>query len=332
MSRVEQTAPVEAPILPGMETGESDSARRNATIGMASAVGASVVFSVNDVCFKFLSGGYALHELVLIRALIGIIVMLSIVLPVGGGLRLIRTRRPLLHLFRALMIICSNLTYYAGLAALPLADGVAIFYVAPMMITALSVPLLGERVGPRRWTAVCVGLLGVIVMLRPGGATFDYAALLPVASAFFYAISNLTARRLGATESLPAMTFWVQVTFVIVSASMGLFFGDGHLAEGAHPSVAFLMHAWAWPELRDWPLLLIVGFASSFSGMLIAQAYSKAPAAMIAPFEYVAMPIAVFWGLVVFGQFPDAVSWIGIALICGAGLYIFWRETVVGRK
>ena len=306
--------------------------RRNTVIGMASAVGAGLIFSVNDVCFKLLSGSYALHELVLIRSGIGIAIMTCIILPLNGGWRQLRTRRPGLHLFRALMIVCSNMTYYAGLAALPLADGVALFFIAPMMITALSVPLLGERVGPRRWAAVCVGLLGVIVMTRPGSGAFEIAALLPILSALFYALANLTARRLGDTESAAAMTFWVQLTFLLVALAMGLSFGDGHLSQSTHPSIAFLFHAWSWPEGRDWLLLTLVGFASSFGGLLIAQAYKKAEAALVAPFEYASMPIAVMWGYVVFGQLPDLVSWIGIALICGAGLYVFWRETVLGKR
>lgn len=332
MSQAGQTGAAAAPKVPAMEEAISTPIRRDVAVGMASAVGASLVFSVNDVCFKFLSGGYALHELVMIRAVIGLSVMLGIVLPLNGGWRRVRTRRPLMHLFRATMTICSNMSYYAGLAALPLADGVAIFFVAPLMITALSVPLLGEKVGPRRWAAVCVGLVGVLVMVRPGTSGFDFAALLPIASAFFYAMSNLMARRMGDTESPLTMVFWVQVTFLTVSALMGLNFGGGELAEGMHPSIAFLFHAWIWPPMGDWPLLLAVGLSSSFGGLLIAQAYRSAPAAIIAPFEYASMPVAVIWGFVVFGQLPGLASWIGIALICGAGLYVFWRETVVGRR
>lgn len=314
-------------LLPG-----AGSDRRNALIGMASAVGASLIFSINDVCFKFLSGSYALHELVLIRSVIGITLMTCVILPLNGGWGQLRSRRLGLHLFRAMMIVLSNMTYYAGLAALPLADGVALFFIAPMMITALSVPLLGERVGPRRWAAVCAGLVGVIVMTRPGTGTFESAALLPILSALFYALANLTARRMGDTESAAAMTFWVQLSFLVVAATMGLIFGNGWMAGSAHPSVAFLFHAWSWPSGYDWLLLGLVGFASSFGGLLIAQAYKKAEAALVAPFEYASMPIAVMWGGVVFGQLPDLVSWIGIALICGAGLYVFWRETVLGKR
>lgn len=333
MSQPEQTGADPAPKVAAiMQQADPATLRRDTMTGMACAVGASLVFSVNDVAFKFLSGSYALHELVLIRSGIGILVMLSVVVPLAGGWRVLRSARPGRHLGRSLLIICSNLTYYLGLAALPMADGVALFYIAPLMITALSVPLLGEKVGPRRWFAVGIGLLGVLVMVRPGSSAFQIASVLPILSALFYALAHMMTRGMRDTESALALTFWVQVTFVFVSLLMGLTVGDGHLASDTHPSLAFLFHAWSWPPPRDMAILLVVGLASSFGGILIAQAYRKAEAAAVAPFEYVAMPFAVIWGFTVFGQWPDSVSWAGIALICGAGLYVFWRETVVGRR
>ncbi|MFT4149059.1 MAG: DMT family transporter [Paracoccaceae bacterium] len=332
MSRAGQTAPVAAANVAGMEDAVPNPARRNTVMGMACAMGASLIFSINDVSFKFLSGDFALHELVLIRSSLGVIVMLSIILPLNGGWGILRTKKPALHFGRALLVVMSNLTYYLALAALPMADGVALFYITPLMITALSVPMLGEKVGPRRWAAVGVGLVGVLVMMRPGTSAFQIASVLPILSAFFYAMMHMMTRRMKGTESALTITFWVQVTFIAVSILMGLAVGDGHLAQSTHPSLAFLFHAWTWPPPRDWAILLVVGLCSSFGGILIAQAYKLAEAAAIAPFEYVAMPIAVFWGFTVFDQWPDTISWIGISLICGAGLYAFWREAVRGGR
>ena len=301
---------------------------RLALVGILSAVGGSLVFSVNDVSIKFLSGSYALHEVVLIRSSVGLMIMLCVVLPFHGGLPALRTQRLPMHLMRALFVVCSNLFYFLGLAAMPLADAVAIFFIAPLLITALSVPLLGEKVGIRRWIAVGVGLLGVIVMMRPGQSGFHWAALLPVLSALFYAMMHMMTRRMGPSEKAVTMAFYVQLTFIVVCLGMGFTVGDGHLAAQSDPSLAFLFRGWTWPHLGDWPIFLASGAASAIGGFLIAQAYRLCEAGLVAPFEYASMPLAIFWGATVFGTWPDLHAWIGIALICGGGLYMFWREAV----
>jgi len=307
-------------------------ARRTALAGILCVVGASLVFSVNDVSIKFLSGDYALHQVVLTRAVVGMAVLLLIMLPFQGGLSTLRTGKLHLHLIRGLCVVFSNLCYFLGLAALPLADAVAIFFIAPLMITALSVVMLGEVVGPRRWAAVGVGLLGVVIMVRPGSAAFQVAAILPVISALAYAMMHMMTRRMGGTESAITMTFYVQACFVVVSLMFGLTVGDGHLAQQSDASLAFLFRAWVWPEPFDWLIMVVIGVSSSIGGLLIAQAYKLCEAALVAPFEYASMPLAVIWGVTVFGTWPDAVAWVGIALICGAGLYIFWREAVIARR
>ena len=312
-----------------MTTADISAPRRLALVGILSAVGGSLVFSVNDVAIKFLSGSYALHEVVLIRSAVGLMVMLCCILPFHGGLPALRTQRLATHLLRALCVVASNLFYFLGLAAMPLADAVAVFFVAPLLITALSVPLLGEQVGPRRWFAVGLGLVGVIVMLRPGAGTFHRAALLPLVSAFCYACMHMLTRRMGMAEKAVTMAFYVQLSFICVCLLMGLVVGDGHLSQQSDPSLAFLFRGWSWPHRGDWPILIASGTASATGGFLIAQAYRICEAGLVAPFEYAAMPMAIFWGATVFGTWPDTTAWVGIALICGGGLYMFWREAVV---
>jgi drug/metabolite transporter (DMT)-like permease len=299
---------------------------RQTRVGMLCAVGASAAFSVNDTAIKFLSGDYALHQVVLIRSLVGIAFVLALVVPLHGGPAILRTRRLGRHLMRGAFVVASNLAYFLGLAALPLAETAAIFFVAPLMITALSVPLLGERVGPRRWAAVTVGLIGVIIMMRPGAA-FQWAVLLPLASAFAYALMHMMTRLMKGTENAVAMTFYVQACFIAASGAMGLAFGDGRLAAQSDPSLAFLFRAWVWPAPADWPVFLATGIGASIGGLLIAEAYRRCEAGLAAPFEYTAIPLAILWGFLVFGEWPDAAAWAGMALICGSGLYVFWRET-----
>lgn len=301
--------------------------RRVLLLGIASAMGASFFFSINDSSIKFLSGGYALHQIVLIRSLIGMGVMLAIVLPASGGLSAFRTRRLGMHLVRGGFVVTSNLCFFLGLAAMPIADAVALFFIAPLLITALSVPMLGEKVGPRRWAAVGVGLIGVIVMLRPGAGLFHAAMLLPLFAAFCYAMLHMLTRRMGATESAVTLTLYVQMTFIGVCVISGLILGHGAFASQSDPSLSFLTRAWDWPALADWPVLALVGGASVLGALLITHAYRSCDAALVAPFEYVSMPLAIVFGLLIFGEWPDPVAWVGIALICGAGLYTVWRET-----
>jgi len=301
--------------------------RRILLLGIASALGASCFFSINDSSIKFLSGGYALHQIVLIRSLIGLLVMLAIVLPSQGGLAAFRTHRLGMHLVRGGFVVASNLCFFLGLAAMPIADAVALFFIAPLLITALSVPMLGEKVGPRRWAAVGVGLVGVIVMLRPGAGIFHPAMLLPLFAAFCYAMLHMLTRRMGGTESAVTLTLYVQMTFIAVCVVSGLVLGQGAFAGQSDPSLIFLTRAWEWPALGDWPILVLVGAASAAGALLITHAYRSCEAALVAPFEYISMPLAIMFGLVIFDEWPDRVAWLGIALICGAGLYTVWRET-----
>lgn len=296
--------------------------------GILLALGGSVTLSINDVAIKFLSGGYPLHEVILVRACIGLIFLALLIRLSGQSFVLFRTRRPLDHLIRVCIVMVSNVTYFLGLAAMPLADAVAVAYVSPLIVTLLSVVLLGESVGPRRWAAVSVGMIGVLVMLRPGSGVIQPAAILVLISACCYASSHMMTRRMRGTESAITLSFYVQCGFVVVSASMGLVAGDGRFSGSADPSLAFLFRPWVMPVMTDIPAFLATGVAVAVGGLMVSQAYRLCEAGLIAPFEYAGMPMAIFWGAMIFGTWPDLTAWVGIALICGAGLYTLWRETI----
>lgn len=286
----------------------------------------SATLSLNDLAIKSLSGGYALHQVILTRAFIGIAFILGFIKVTGIGFGILKTRRPQMHLLRASVVMVSNVTYFLGLAALPIADAAAIGFVAPIFVTLLSVLILGEKVGWHRWGAVIAGLIGVVVMVRPEGQ-FQWATLLVLGSAFCYASTQIMTRFMKDTESAVTINFYTQIAFVLVSAAMGLTVGDGHLAGSSDASLAFLFRAWVWPPVQDWPAFLGTGLSVAIGGMLMSQAYRLNEAALVAPFEYTSMPLAILWGLLFFGTFPDLQGWIGIALIIGAGLYTLWRET-----
>lgn len=301
-------------------------ASRRVLWGIAAAMGGSAVFSLNDLCIKQLSGEYALHQVILVRAFVGLAFILGFAV-LSGQRQVWRTKRPGMHAMRASIVMISNATYFLGLAALPIADAAAIGFVAPLLLTLLSVIVLRERVGWHRWAAVVVGLVGVVVMLRPEGQ-FRWAAILVLISALCYAIAQTMTRMFRETESSVTINFYTQVAFIVVSSTMGIFVGDGHLAGSSDASLAFLLRPWVVPPMADWIFFVGTGVSVAIGGLLMNQAYRMNEAALVAPFEYTSMPLAVVWGLLVFGTFPDLQGWIGIALIIGAGLYTLWRETV----
>ena len=290
-------------------------------LGILCILGRARALSVSDMSVKFLSGGYPLHEVILIRSLIGISFVLGVILVTRTGFGQLRTRRAGAHLIRVGFILLSNVTYYLGLAILPLADGVAIAFIGPLAVMALSAVILREQVGWRSWTAVVAGLAGIVVMLRPGSGIIQTATLLVAFSAVSYSCAHIMTRRMRHTESAIALGFYGQAGFIAISLLMGLSVGDGRLAGSGNPTLDYLFRAWVWPTAADWPFFVATGVAVATAGMLIAQAYRLSSAAIVAPFEYAAMPLAVFWGVVVFRQWPDFTAWVGIALICGAGLF-----------
>ncbi len=298
------------------------------TTGILLALGGGITLSMNDLAIKALSGSYALHQVILIRAFIGMALVLGVMAWSAGGLRQIRTRRIGAHAVRVSIVMVSNVTYFVGLSLMPLADAVAVAFIAPLFVTLMSAVLLREHVGPRRWAAVAVGLLGVIIMTRPGEGIIQPAAILVLISAFCYASSHMMTRRMRDTESAMTLNFYVQCGFILVSTSFGLFVGDGHLAQAPGSTWEFLFRPWHWPPVGDWWAFAATGLAVGIGGLMMSQAYRTTEAALVAPFEYVGMPMAIFWGVVVFGTWPDETAWAGIALICGAGLYTLWRETV----
>lgn len=296
--------------------------------GIFFALGGGVVLSVNDLAIKALSGSYALHQVILLRAFIGLAIVLCVIAASRSGFRQLRTKRPLDHLFRVCIVMVSNVTYFVGLSLMPLADAVATAFVAPLLVTLMSAVILGEQVGPRRWGAVMVGMVGVVIMTRPGAGVIQPAAILVLISALCYASSHMMTRRMRHTESAMTLNFYVQIGFLVVSLSFGLFAGDGHLAQAPGSTWEFLFRPWHLPPQSDWWAFAATGIAVGVGGLMMSQAYRTTEAALVAPFEYIGMPMAIFWGVVVFGTWPDRTAWAGIALICGAGLYTLWRETV----
>ncbi|MGD1869400.1 MAG: DMT family transporter [Neomegalonema sp.] len=292
--------------------------------------------SINDVLIKALSDGYPLHQMVFVRSAIGIIFSLAF-LQFEGGWSLLRTDSPGLHVLRCLAVIIANMTFFAALATLPLADATALFFVAPLVITVLSIPLLGEQVGPKRLAAVFVGFIGVLIMMQPGSVLDGegpslWVLMLPIVGACAYALMQIMTRRLGGTTAASALAVYIQGGFIVVSLLFWVVAGDGRYVEGLeNESLIFLLRPWRWPDESDLVLFLGLGFAAAIIGYTMSAAYKSASPATIAPFEYVALPLAIFWGWFAFGEWPSLQTGLGSLLILGAGLYVFLRERVKGR-
>lgn len=304
---------------------------QNPAAGVAFIVVGILAISVNDMLIKFLSGGYPLHQMVFTRSLIGIVFTLVLV-QIEGGWRILRTDRPWLHLLRCSMLVIANLSFFSALAVLSLAEATAIFFIGPLLITLLSIPVLGEKVGPLRLGAVVVGFIGVLIMTRPwqSAGARDVSLLiylLPILAALTYAVTQVLTRKLGANTKASVLAAYLQGLFILVSIAFWAVAGDGRYAEGLESeSLVFLLRAWVWPQGNDIYLFLLLGFNAAIIGYTLAQAYRQADAAIIAPFEYLGLPLAVFWGWMMWGDLPDIVVSIGIALVLGSGLFVFLRE------
>lgn len=303
----------------------------NTLPGIAAILAGMVAMSVNDMLVKFLGGGFPLHQIIFIRASIAIVFTLAII-RAEGGFKNLRTRNGKVHVMRGTLVVGANMSFFLGLFVLPLAEATALYFVAPLIMSLLAVPLLGERLNATRLVAILGGLVGVAIMVRPGGDLFRLAALLPLASAFLYSLLQILTRRIGIAEKASTMSFYTQAAFILFSAAFGLGFGDGHLKFEAGTSLDFLFRAWTWPDIDNGLLLLALGAVSAAVGYFLSQAYRLAHVSVIAPFEYAAMPLAVLWGWLVWGDWPDTLSTAGIALIVGAGLFMVMRENNQRRR
>ena len=291
---------------------------------------AAVAFlAVSDATIKWLSPDIALHEIMLFRSLFAMMVM-PLIFKLEGGIKTIRTRRPGLHFVRGPMLVFANM--FLGLASMPFAETVALFFTAPLFICLLSKPVLDERVGLARWLVICLGMTGVIIMLRPGAEVFRMISLLPIVAALCYAGMQMMTRKLGMQDSAGTMTLYIQLAFISISTLVGLCIGDGRFNNGENQTLDFLLRTWVLPDFEQLKLLALCGLMVTFGGYLLTQAYRIGQAAVVAPFEYTAMPFALVVGYYLWGDWPDPVSIVGSGLIIFSGLIIVYLENQGNRK
>ena len=307
---------------------------RNAPgLGVVFMVAGMFFISLNDMLIKGLSGDYALHQIILWRSAVALGLTL-VFMKLEGGFHLIRTKRPALHALRALLVVFANSCFYAAIVLMPLATATALYFVAPLFVTLLSIPVLNEPVGPRRILAVLTGFGGVLLMMGgqlDGGA--GWAVILPILAAAGYAGMSVLTRKLGQASSASALSLYIQITFVTVACLVWLIAGDGRLLTSeSSDGLTFLLRAWVAPDGADIPILLGLGGLSALIGYAMAQAYRQAKASVVAPFEYILLVFALFWGWTVFGEWPAPTVFAGAGIIIASGIYIVWRENRLGAQ
>lgn len=299
--------------------------------GILCLVLALFFLTLTDSIIKWLSSALPLHQITLLRSCFALLPVLIIVY-LEGGWQVLRTQRPVLHFLRGAMLVLANMFFFIGLAAMPLAETVTLFYTAPLFICILSQPVLGETVGLRRWLVIALGMGGVVYMLRPGSELFQPVSLLPVMAALCYAAMTMMTRKLGMQEKAGALTFYIQLAFIVISATIGLAIGDGGFDRYDSVPMQFLLRAWRWPSLFEWQLLILCGLIVSVGGYLISQAYRLGEAPAVAPFEYASLPFALVVGYYVWGDWPDLRAFIGTGLIIGSGLVMLYLENRAQRR
>lgn len=290
--------------------------------GILALIVGIAIFSVQDVILKQLSGDYPLHQAMLLRSLTALPFHVAIVWWFDGRLSTITTPGWGKMLARGLLNFTAYTCYYLGLAYMPMADTVALFFTSPLFITLAAALFFKERVSLISACAVALGFAGVLLIVRPGTGGVEIAALLPILGALGYALSMVIARPMGRTETAAAMSFWGNICFLLCAFALSLVFGFGQFEGATHPSIAFLTRGWAMPTRTDFLLMSGCGVISAIGITLLTYAYRIAPSSKVAPFEYSFMFWGVLWGWMFWGNLPDALGWIGISVIIGAGLLV----------
>ena len=283
------------------------------------------VIPINDALIKLMSVYLSLGQIMFLRAILSIIIVMLVSRGISKMFRLPA------HIFwqfvgRGMCIVVAMISFFAALGSLPLAIAISIFFVSPLFITLLSVPILGETIGIHRAIAVLIGLVGMIVIIQPGGDEFRPETLLVVLSALSYALCQIWTRRLSGMGDLATMVSVQQICYLVVGALLVMMNIFMQRPDSDNPTIDFLLRAPASLSLMDYLFILICGISVLLLSVTSAHAYRVLEASVIAPFEYVAIPSGIFWGMLIWDEWPETSAWIGMGLILIGGLYMVYRE------
>lgn len=296
----------------GFEMSESASAEaRRRIVGIGLMTGAFAMFALLDATAKYLVSDLGVGLIVFARYAFSLLFVAIWVWQQGGSSLLI-TRNGALQVVRGLLLVVSTLTNFIAVGYLQLAQTSSISFSNPLWVCALSPLLLGERVGPRRWMAVIIGFIGVLIIVRPGSASFHWAMLLSLVGALSTALYQIATRKVGAEDRALTSLFYVSLV-------------------GSFAAAPLAPIGWVMPGAVQWVLLALMGFYGMFGHYMLTQAHRLAPAPVLAPYVYTQIVWMALIGFVVFGDVPDAMTVVGAGIVVASGLYVFYREGQVRK-
>jgi drug/metabolite transporter (DMT)-like permease len=280
---------------------------------------------LNDALIKVMSERLPLAEIVALRA----VMSLGILIIFTKGVRsvsMLDRKTIILFVIRGMCLVAAMYLYFLALSTLPISTVVSIFFLSPLLITALSSVFLNEKIGAHRLTAVLLALMGVALIMRPGTSFFKFEMLLALGSAVSYAIFQVVTRRLKGMGDLPGL-ITIQHLCYLVSALPFVAYNmlSSHELSG-NQALDFLLRKAVLPTFVEVTFFAICACAVLFLSFASSYAYRNAEASLVAPFEYVAIPVSVLWGIFIWNEWPDTLSWLGMFLILLGGIYAVYRE------
>ena len=299
--------------------------RNNNPKGILFILTGMALFSVQDSLIKYIFEDTALYELYFGRTLTALI-LLALYLKITSQKLVMKTYYPLLTTVRVICFFFGFSFFYISLTYMSLAMANALFFSSPFFISILAILFLGEKVGIRRWLAIIVGFLGVYIVLNPNFENFDYTKLAPVACALFYAISMTITKITSDKDSVYSQMFHLYIGAIGISIIFFIFTGKGQFNTFSDPTLQFILREWFTNPTYSWPFIIIMGLVASLSFYFVFSAYSIASPSVVSLFEYSLIIWAIIIGYLLFNDIPTARTFIGVALIIGAGVYIYIRE------
>ena len=286
--------------------------------GIPLVLAAVFCFAIMDTIAKYLGAFYPVLALVWARYTVHMLIMLAWLGP-SMKLNLVRTPRPRLQILRGLFLVGSTCFFFQALRQMPMAEASAIGFMTPLLVTLLAVPILKEKISRRRWIAVIVGFIGVMIIIRPGGKVFSPAALLPLGTALCFSLYQIITRKLHAENPRTSLFYSALVGSLALTAVLLV----------GYWIVSFEV---ATPTLWHSVLIVALGAIGGLGHLVLIRALRKAPASVLAPFYYTQLVWIILFGFLAFGDFPDGWTLLGIIVIVGSGLYVAYGERVHFRK
>ena len=284
------------------------------------------LFSIQDIVIKFFSDLYSVLQIVFIRGVVSLAVIALLARLFWPQVPFLSSK-PILAIARGLFGFCSYLAYYLAVAAMPLAEVVAIVFTMPLFVTAMSALILGEKVGIRRWTAVVIGFLGVVVILSPSGEFNTLAVVLAFGASITYATQTTITRFLGAHDQPLTLAFNSILVFTCAAGFLSLLLvGNIINVTSDHASLAFFSRDWVMPEPLHLALMIFLGVNGAAGFYCLSRAYCNAEASAIAPFEYTYIIWAILFGYFFWNEVPNITTIIGVIILVSSSLYIWYRE------